>query len=71
MLSRVQLLGTVVVIAFSADGACSTGAVEPFYADSLIEKTRINFLAYFDDCPDTFMADNGVIRTPSRKRTDF
>jgi hypothetical protein len=63
--SGVELFRTVVGIASLAGCAFLAGAVQPFNTNSFVQKVGVNVLTEFDDCAYTFMADDGIVRTPS------
>lgn len=65
MATCVELLRAGVEIAPLTDGAFGAGFVEPFYSHALVAKCWGGIGAGLNDCPDAFVADNGVVGAPA------
>lgn len=54
-----------------ADGAFGAGVVEPFYSHALVEEGGRGIGPGLNDCPDAFVADDGVVGAPAKDSADF
>lgn len=71
MAACVELLCTGLRVASLTDGAFGAGTVEPFHSHALVEECWRGIGAGLDDCPDAFVADDGVIGAPAQDGADF